>query len=416
MRKLLGLIGLMGLMGLFPIEPILPIIPIHAQTSDHFFDSIDKEIQAELSKEIWLSAEGNIFFIDNEYFGDRVSGYTLPGFVLKPKIAWQLHHDVTLKGGLHWLHYWGAHEYPSVTSYGAYPLYDSVSRPMHILPWLQVKMKLSNRWELTLGSLDASGHGLPRPLYNEEIALVGDPEAGFELKYKGPTGIPFIWTNLDLWTDWREYIWDRSPVPERFTAGLSGYLQHYYEDWIFSIPLHFIVQHEGGQNMSVSHNINNNFNAATGLSVSMPWRENFFDLSCRVMWYHQHGNAAIPFSKGWGIYPALSVTNGLNYKLSVSYWHGKDFVPLLGSWHFSNLSANTAGLTFDRTRVVTLQASWMKSFPTWPSKCHLVIYGTLYHYLPSTGTYADGSTHEYGHRNQFSVGASLSFYPTIKLH
>ena len=399
MRKLLGLIGLMGLMGFLPIEPILSMNPIHAQDT----------------KTLFLHVDGSTFFIDNEYFGDRMSGYTLPGFVLQPKVEWKLHSNITLQGGLHWLHYWGARDYPAVTAYGVYPLYDSVSRPVHIMPWLQAKIKLSTRCELTLGSLDASGHGLPMPLYNEELALVGDPEAGFELKYEGPTGIPFLWTNLDVWTDWREYIWDRSPVPECFTAGLSGNIQSHYEDWLFSIPLHFVVQHEGGQNMSVSHNINNNFNAATGLRVGKPWREKYFDLSCRVMWYHQHGNAVIPFSKGWGIYPLLTVTDGLNYKLSASYWHGKDFVPLMGSWHFSNLSANTPGLTFDCTRVVTLQAGWMKSFPTWPSKCHLWIYGTLYHYLPSTGTYADGATHEYGHRNQFSVGASLSFHPTIKL-
>ena len=98
--------------------------------------------------------------------------------------------------------------------------------------------------------------------------------------------------------------------------------------------------------------------------------------------------------------------------LAASYWHGKDFVPLMGSWHFSNLSANTAGLTFDRTRVITLQAFW-----TWtPWACQLHVYGNLYHYLPSTGTFADGSTKDYGHRNQFSVGAVILFYPTVKLH
>ena len=369
-----------------------------------------RNIQAQDTNTLFLHIDGNTFFIDNEYFGDRVSGYTLPGFVLQPKVEWRLHHDVTLKGGIHWLHYWGAVNYPSVTAYGAYPLYDSVSRPIHILPWMQAKARLSNQWELTLGSLDASGHDLPMPLYNEELALVGDPEAGLELTGHNN------WMTLDVWTDWREYIWDRSPVPERFTAGLSGDLHLYVSDWNFYIPLHLVVQHEGGQNMSVSHNVNNNFNAAAGLRVSKPWREIHFDLSCRVMWYHQHGNAAVPFSKGWGFYPQLSVTDGLNYKLSASYWHGKDFVPLLGSWHFSNLSANTPNLTFDRTRVVTLQAGWMKRFPTWPSKCHLWIYGILYHYLPSTGTFADGTTQEYGHRNQYSVGASLIFYPTVRLH
>lgn len=391
MRKLLGLIGLMGLMGFLPIKPILSINPIHAQDSNR----------------VSLHIDGSTFFIDNEYFGDRISGYTLPGFVLQPKVDWKLSWDVTLSGGLHWLYYWGARDYPSTTAYSAYPMYDSVSRPMHVLPWLQASIKFNTKLKLYLGCLNPDGHDLPLPLYNPELAMVGDPETGFQLKFNGN------WLKMDVWADWREYIWDRSPVPERFTAGASGRLVLNYKDWQFYLPLHFIVQHEGGQNMSVSHNINNNFNAAAGLGLYSLLGENFYyDISCRAFWYHQHGNLAVPFSTGWGFCPEVKTSLYNRWILSASYWHGKDFVPLMGSWHFSNLSANTAGLTFDRTRVITLQASW-----TWMQwKYHLHIYGTLYHYLPSTGTFADGTTKNYGHRNQFSVGAAILFYPTVKLH
>lgn len=395
MRKMLVLMGLMSLMGFLPI---LPINPIHAQTLD--------------TNTVYLHIDGSTFFIDNEYFGDRLSGYTLPGFVLQPKVEWRLHDKVTLSGGFHWLYYWGARDYPASTAYGAYPVYDSASRPLHLLPWLQTRIRFKDNLQLLLGCIDADWHHLPLPLYNPESNLTGDPELGIELKYSNS------WLQWDMWVDWNEFIWDLSPVPERFTAGLSGQLLHccLFGHWDLYLPLHFIVQHEGGQNMSVSHNINNNFNAAAGLGVSREFSlHTYFDFSCRVMWYHQHGNAAIPFSHGWGFYPEMSV--GFNkWSFLASYWHGKDFVPLMGSWHFSNLSANTPGLTFDRTRVVTLQVGW-----NWPNNpeitsFNLTLYGTLYHYLPSTGTFADGTTKEYGHRNQFSFGAILSFKPTIKLH
>jgi hypothetical protein len=364
---------------------------------------------AQDTNRIFLHVDGSTFFIDNEYFGDRISGYTLPGFVLQPKVEWKLHNKVTLSGGLHWLYYWGARDYPATTAYGAYPLYDSISRPMHILPWLQAKIQFTPLIRLKMGCLDNSGHSLPMPLYNDERQLVGDPEAGFELEVDGR------WFNVDIWTDWREYIWDRSPVPERFTAGISGKLYHFINDlWDVYLPLHFVVQHEGGQNMSVSHNINNNFNAAAGLGISneYPVFNCYFDLSCRVMWYHQHGNATVPFSQGWGIYPELQMEFNESWLLLASYWHGKDFVPLLGSWHFSNLSANSAGLTFDRTRVATLSVGWK----WYPPSCMLTLKGILYHYLPSTGTFADGTTQEYGHRNQFSVGVSFSFIPIVRLY
>ena len=174
-----------------------------------------------------------------------------------------------------------------------------------------------------------------------------------------------------------------------------------------------MVQHEGGQHMSVPHNINNNFNGSAGLSVGRQWHQGPWTvLSCRAMWYHQHGNAAIPFADGWGLYPELLFAAS-HWSLSASYWYGNNFVPLMGSWHFSNLSANMAGLVFDHTRVVTLSSSW-----TWnphSSDSRFRLYGVLYHYMPSVGTFADGTTRDYGHRNQFSVGASLSFFPSVKL-
>ena len=379
----------MGLMGLLPVEPINPI---HAQDSNVLF----------------LHVDGSAFFIDNEYFGDRVSGYTLPGFVLQPKVEWKISDEVTLKGGVHWLNYWGAGDYPATAAYGAYPLYDSVSRPVHVLPWLQASVHFLPHLVLNVGCLDASTHDLPLLLYNPERALVGDPETGVQLKYEGD------WLRGDVWIDWRNYIWDRSPVPERFTMGVSGMLLLDKEFWLIYMPMHFLAQHEGGQNMSVNHNINNNFNAAAGVGFERFLAEGYWiNLSCRALWYHQHGNAAVPFGNGWGIYPELQV--GLNsWQVKASYWQGKDFVPLLGSWHYSNLSANTEGLTFDRTRVVTLQAKW--EWPSAQKQYRFDLYGALYHYLPSTGTFVDGTTKEYGHRNQVAFGAVLSFSPTIKLH
>lgn len=386
----------MGLMGFLPIKPILSISPIHAQDTNTLF----------------LHVDGSAFFIDNEYFGDRMSGYTLPGFVLEPKVEWRLAEEVTLKGGLHWLYEWGARDYPARRAYGVYPMYDSVSRGVHVLPWLQASIRFAKRMTLNLGCMEADGHDLPLPLYNPELRVVGDPETGFQLKYWSQ------WVHMDIWADWREYIWDRSPVPERFTAGASGRLELRHWDWNFYLPLHFVVQHEGGQNMSVSHNINNNFNGAAGIGAARTFWHNMLsvDMSCRAMWYHQHGNAAVPFSHGWGFYPEVDATVNHSWLLKVSYWYGKDFVPLMGSWHFSSLSANTAGLSFDRTQVVTMHAGWLWFPERWPQNCHLTLYGTLYHYLPSTGTFADGTTKDYGHRNQIAFGATLSFYPTVKLH
>jgi len=314
---------------------------------------------------------------------------------------------------VHWLHYWGARDYPAATAYGAYPVFDSAGRKVHLLPFLQAEIRLSQAVKLTVGCLDGTNHMLPAPLYNFERKWVADPEAGFQLT------CATRWVDLDVWTDWREFIWDRSPVPERFTAGASARLMLDRLDstgWQLYLPLHFVAQHEGGQNMSVDHTINNNFNGAAGLGLKVSRWKPELDISCRAMWYHQHGNAAIPFGNGWGVYPQLDIVYSPGWFFRVSYWHGKDFVPLMGSWHFSNLSANTAGLTFDRTRVITLHGARKWDFgDSRRHTCRLTLYAALYHYLPSTGTLADGTARDYGHRNQIAAGCVVGFNPSIIL-
>lgn len=372
-------------------------------------------LKAQDTNTVFLHIDGSTFFIDNEYFGDRVRGYTLPGFVLQPKVEYRLSDKVTLKGGFHWLNYWGARNYPVTSAYDAYPRYDSISRPMHLLPWLQARIDFTPKLTLLLGCLDNGNHDLPMPLYNYERAVVGDPEAGLELMFSSP-GL-----EMDFWTDWREFIWYRSPILERFTMGFSGKLYNDFGRWTLYLPLHFIAQHEGGQSMADAADSlpnNSNFNAAAGLGIIMYefTDHSHLDFSCHAMLYHQHKNPTVPFTKGWGIYPEVKLI-GDHWSFLASYWYGKDFVPLMGSWHFSNLSANTAGLTFDRTRVITLSARWKWSPFDKPghSSCFLTLHGTLYHYLPSTGTSADGATHEYDHRNQFTIGVAFNFAPTITL-
>ena len=396
MRKLLGLMGLMGIMGILSIMPI---------------NSIQAQSPAD-STALSFRVNGYLFFWDNEYFGRRIEGYTLPGFHLTPKLIWSNGKHLTLEGGVSWLHYWGAHSYPNTMSYGVLPDYSDTSTWMHVVPWLQAKLQIAKGLELTLGSINPSeNHLLPQPLRNIEREIAADPECGLMLDAWND------WGKANLWIDWREFIWNQSPRQERFTMGLSGkiFLDLPTTDFSISLPAHFIAQHVGGQVLAQTTPIQNNFNAATGLGITnnYPVFNCYFDLSCRVMWYHQHGNAGVPFSQGWGIYPELQMEFNESWLLLASYWHGKDFVPLLGSWHFSNLSANSAGLTFDRTRVATLSVGW-KWYPL-PS-CGLTLKGILYHYLPSTGTFADGTTQEYGHRNQFSVGVTFSFIPIVRLY
>lgn len=375
MRKLLGLMGLMGLMGFLPIESTMPI---HAQDTNR----------------IILRVDGQHFFVDNEYFGRRIEGYTLPGFRLTPKIIWEIGDRLTLQGGASWLHYWGAHSYPATMSYGVLPDYSDTSALAHVVPWMQARLMLTKGLELTLGSLDASQHGLPFPLYNPERQYAADPEQGLQLTAWGN------WGEAEVWVDWREFIWNNSPRQERFTLGVSGKLEAASGKWTFSLPLHFLAQHVGGQILATTTPIQNNFNAAGGIAVQHDWDRWSASLSCRTMWYHQHGNTTIPFTQGRGLYPEMTVNYNNRAGLLLSYWYGDRFVPLLGSWLYSSLSSVDYTTVLDCCQIASLRAVYKWEPARMPFILHLE--GSAYYDLGERQT-------------QFSVGCVLNFHPSIRL-
>lgn len=405
MRKLPGLMGLMGIMGILSIMSIMPINSIQAQSPADsafqcFLDSIDANIDATWdnpkAKGIRFTLYGNSFFVDNEYFGDRIEGYTLPGFRLVPNLTWRLNHDISITIGASWLHFWGAHSYPAGSTYGIMPAYsDSDNTALHIVPLMQVKYEIPLGPTLTVGTLDPSSHDLPLPLYNPELEYAADPENGVELEYHTN------WMTADLWVDWREFIFNKSPYQERFIAGFSGDLHLYWQDWTFYMPLHFLGRHTGGQGLAQRMPVQNVFNAAAGLGFNRPFGENvYLDVTCRAMWFHQKGDPTIPFSTGWGLYPEVHTLLWNKLLLTASYWTGHNFVPLLGQWHYSNLSSVDGNLTYDRTQVLTFRANYR--WRPWRENFVLNLQGSIYHYLPEK-------------RTQYSIGLIIGFHPTLRL-
>ena len=351
-------------------------------------------LHAQDTNRIILRVNGQHFFFDDEYFGRRIEGYTLPGFRLTPKVIWEVGDRLTLQGGISWLHYWGAHSYPATMSYGVLPDHSDTATMMHVVPWMQATLKLAKGLELTFGSLDATSHYLPMPLYNIERECAADPEQGLQLTAWDD------WGHVDAWVDWREFIWNNSPRQERLTMGASGELLIGSGDWTFGVPLHFIAQHVGGQVLATTTPIQNNFNAASGLIIRRDWDNWAAVVRCRAMWYHQHGNPTVPFTQGWGLYPELEICRGINAGLILSYWQGDHFVPLMGSWVYSSLSSVDYTTVFDRTQILSLRAIYKWTPKQMPFCLH----------LEGAGHYDIGER-----QTQVSVCGVLSFYPSIRL-
>ena len=381
------------------------------------FSIFNSHAQEADSSRLRLTVENHHFFRNNEYAGERLDGYTLPGFYLRPQLQWQVESRVRLSAGMHWLHYWGAYRYPSNRSYADRPLpvHSDTTTAVHLLPWVQARVDFNPTVSLILGSLESrDGHGLPQPLFEPELRYAADPEAGAQLLGQRP------WMDLDLWVNWHEFIFAQSDHQERFYIGLSSRLKWEikktslptpHSSLTFYLPLYAIATHYGGESLTVYLRNHHQANYAGGLGVDWTQGDLGTGLEVLALGYIQRKGSIHPYDNGWGIYPTLS----FRYReagLRLSYWHGEGFIPILGSPLFSNASANTEGLTIDRNRLLTLRLDYRwRRFKS----CEVTLEGELHHCLPWTGDRPGYPKVERDGRTLFGFGIHVKLNPSITL-
>ena len=64
------------------------------------------------------------FFRNNEYKGNLVKGYTLPGLWILPSVSYQPLKTLKIEAGAYMLRYWGENQYPN-THYTNLPGYET---------------------------------------------------------------------------------------------------------------------------------------------------------------------------------------------------------------------------------------------------------------------------------------------------
>ncbi|MBP5241343.1 MAG: hypothetical protein J6Z26_05500 [Bacteroidales bacterium] len=349
-----------------------------------------------------LNAEFEHFFRDNEFSAEKISGYTLPGFYFRPRVVWNVEKRVHLEAGLHWLHYWGATRYPRNISFTAFPEMGEESAPSHVLPWMQASVDLLPQMTLVFGSLkNDNGHNLARPLYDPELLYAADPEAGIQML------LDFKHFDADIWMDWKEFIFRGSETQERFIFGFSGKSDLFQDALVnLTIPVNVLAQHTGGEMLAQEMDPISVFNFAGGIELTYNLKVRL-KTGCDLMGFIHNGNAALPFRQGWGVYPHI----GMDFKglaFDIAYWHGDDFVPLLGSPHFSSISVNTPGLVFDPMDMLVVNASYkMRQF----RHTTLTFDALSYIYFPYSGDRPGYPKVERGAAASFSFGFNLKINP-----
>lgn len=352
------------------------------------------------------------FFVNNEYKGERVSGYTLPGFRVTPTLYYSLNEKVFIEGGVSLLHFWGASKYPNVI-FSNLPSWsgNQYQSGVHALPFFRAVWHINNNVNFTFGNLDYKNcHSLSEPLYNIENTFSGDPEMGLQIKVKTN------WFKGDLWLNWQTFIFKNDDHNETFCLGLSTETKILnLEKFNISIPLNAIVQHLGGEDLQIKSNAQSWTNLSFGLKTQFNVSENFnIYLGGDYLRYNQLSGDIMPFESGWAQFYFM----GAQFKtvnLKIGYFDSENFVSLLGSQHFCNFSNNTPGLIFDRANQFYVKIDYDYNIS---DNCNAKFYCQIWKQNKLSGTIILPNYSERIERDgflSFSIGAILKIEPSILL-
>ena len=311
---------------------------------------------------LFVTVDNLNFFRNNEWVSVITPGYTLPGFRLQPKVVYHPAKHVRLEAGVHALWYWGANRYPSYV-YTQLPYWEA-GRPsdaLHLLPYLRAQVAFSEQVQIVLGHIyGGADHGLAEPLYNPELNLTADPEAGLQLLYHAR------WVNVDAWVNWLRFIYHSDVRQEAFVGGLSVRLHvNAPESGLhISVPFQALAQHQGGQIDVTDLPVQTVMNGLAGIRLEWNLRQGVLKRVC-MEWdmagYYQAAGERWPLKRGYGSYTSLSADLA-GFQVRTAYWRCDRFISILGNPLFGVSFPSTSDAYFERPGMVICGAAYTRSF------------------------------------------------------
>jgi hypothetical protein len=267
----------------------------------------DQRFRLDSTQKLSFRFTGLGFVRNNEFFGPIADGYTLFGYQLNPRIAYQPAPNVVLEAGVFFRSDFGQ------------------ERITQIAPTFTVKFRHHN-WNYLFGTLEGSvSHNLIEPLYNFERLLQQRIENGLQINHQ---------TDRTFFDGWISYLQNTRPGytrQEQFWGGISAEFSLLYSpDFRLSVPLQFTVFHAGGQNINSPLPVRTALNTAGSLRLTWQNAASGFLRSARLDTYvvGYSENAEKSYSGG-AFYPNLT----LQLKpltVLVSYWRGNAYRAELG--------------------------------------------------------------------------------------
>ncbi len=385
------------------------------------FAQFDKDIYLSEEKldsahvgELRLDVDGLLFFRNNEFSSSVMSGYTLPGFRLSPKVSYMPSSKVKAELGLNLLRFWGTDRYPNMA-------YRDISEwtggehshGFHLVPFFRVQVATDFGLQVVLGSIyGGANHRLLMPLYEPELNLTADQETGVQLLYKNR------WLDADMWVDWQSFIYRGDHHQEEFVFGLSSRFKYNSEKsrLHFYTPLQFLAQHRGGEIDTItSGSVQTLMNGAVGLGASLNLdRRHVKRLTAEVdyLGYYQQAGELWSFNSGSALYAHCSLET-LYARFKLGYFYGDRFISMFGYPLFGCVSTKYPGMTYDKPSTIYVGFDYAKEFARGFS---LGVNVDIYDRLACDATDSDGVKERMKGGVSFAAGIYMRINPSFLLY
>jgi hypothetical protein len=327
---------------------------------------------------LFFSLESSFFFINNEFFGDIIEGYTLPGHIVEPALVYNVGNILNLKAGVNVSKFYGNNE------------------SIIVRPAITARLKFSENLELLMGKINGNvKHNLLDPLFFNEQKILNPVENGFQLLFNTEK----LW--FDAWMSWEQYIRHGDTIPEIFTTGISARrkLTDSSSKWNVTMPVQLMAYHVGGQISNFNIDGQSIINGAIGLEAMhlLPGSISGVGGFAHALFYKDLNEAnLLELYSGSGFYGG-AIIEASNLKISAAYWHAKNFVSPRGNPMFFSQSLVNPSIVYSDRQMAVGKFLWSKHFTN----------DVVFSFMAETYYDIPLSFFDYG------VGMMLSFSPNI---
>jgi len=324
---------------------ILFVNQLNAQNFQSFSSSY-KDVVDIKAGELNFRFESLGFFQNNEYLGNFVDGYTLPGALIRPKLTYSPTDALYVEVGGHLIKYSG------------------LDKPVGFVPWFSARYRFSKSFSVVTGNLDQTNqHGLTEQLWEPERIYTDKPESGLQFLYSGTK------LHAQTWISWEQFLQKNDQFQEHFTFGLTSDYEALKNSVLsVKLPVQVLFYHQGGE---INYNpggerprIQTHANFSAGWEMAMNVGEKIKTINLNGYWFGYDAitkdSNTLPFSKGHA-YLIETSAQTRNSRISVSYWNAFQFIAPKGRLLYQSVSDHDPSFSQADRSMVSAKYFWQKN-------------------------------------------------------